>query len=287
MHFSITGKPGLTSSVFVALLLLCPSIMRCALVLVSAKVDPAPLVLYAWQVALSVPARLVFAPLPPHIEALAEPLAFSETAARLIAAATLGAFCPVVEWPAQLPFPTALEMLLDEHRATSVLISSPYAGQAVPRIRALTPVLNLLTQPPCLVLVHPPQFAQTLPHTVLALGPQDRKAGTPGWLGTIAYQLLQAWRPRIIVPGVAALPHGVTSAPMAWQSLLTGLSQTRVVTSLLTPSDILAEATRCHADLLLVILRVREASRDERERRTLLMALLQSPVPVLLVPLIG
>lgn len=53
-----------------------------------------------------------------------------------------------------------------------------------------------------------------------------------------------------------------------------------------TPSLILAEATRWHADLLLVVLRAREAFREKHERRTLLLTLLQSPIPVLLLPLL-
>lgn len=239
---------------------------------------------YAWQVALSVPARLVFAPLPPHVDALALPLALPATCAQFVAAAPLGANCPVGEWPAGLPFRAALRTLLDQHRGTVVLVASPYAGQAVPRNPAMTPVLHLLTQPPCLVLVHPPGFAQVVPRTILAMGPPDRHAGAPGWPGTIAQRLLQVWRPRVVVLGAAGGP--LLGGPAAWQAVLTGLAQTPVVTALpTTPAHLLAEATRYEAELLLLVLRARETLREQRQ--TLLLTVLQSPVPVLLLPLVG
>lgn len=139
------------------------------------------------------PPALVFAPLPPVLAALSQPVAVSTRTTRLIASATLDAGYPVV----------------DQHRATAVFVSSLYAGQAVPRTPALTPVLHLLTQPPCLVLVHPPAFDRPLWQTVVAIGPRDRAAGPPGWHGTVAHQLLQAWHARMVVLEAAKPVRGV------------------------------------------------------------------------------
>lgn len=250
------------------------------LVLVDTADHAAGLLAYARHVTAMLPVHFILCPLPPTLDAIAEPVVLQAPDGM---AESPGTDTPAVRapWPTQLPFTAALQQLVDEHRVTVLVLRHPYAPESVPRRPLITPALQLLTAPPCVVLLTTPGLAPVVPQHVLALG--DGQPATVDWRGAVARTLLTAWQP-VLHPAVSSRqPAVVTPARQPWRDIAAGLSVAPTVHAVPSAGRLPAAVTASRADLVLLVLR----PHGSLARRATVLAALHSLVPVLLVPAAG
>jgi hypothetical protein len=270
--------------------------MICLLVLVDSRLEQAPLASFAGTLAASAPLRLVVLPVPAVLTPLAEPLVLSEAQQARFADPSASIPYPLTfaEWPAHLEFGAALPRLLEEHRASGLLVQRPADVTPVSAARLVhTPFVHLLSQPPCLLLVTPAHpVAVAVPRRVLyAVGAEPADLS---WGAQIVNLLWQAWRPnlRIAVAASGGLLHwqrvGQEAARRYWSGVLPdGLPvqyEHLALPNQKSVADQLAALALAGADLLALVLPGRNHPRQPLTRRAVLFTLLQSPVPVLLLP---
>ncbi|KUG09078.1 hypothetical protein [Solirubrum puertoriconensis] len=260
------------------------------LVLVAADQPPAYLATYFRWLTAPAGGRAVVLPLPTDLEPLSNPLRASAALKEAFAGEPAGT-AQVADWPAGLPFMTALQYLLEQHRASAIVLGSPFTGQTMAAKVELTPTLSILVRPPCPVLVMPlgKSFAGQPSRAVLAVS--NGRALVHPWIGATARDLLRGWSPGIRLLQLSTLRcrAAVGEPACVWKTVLpekSGLPplEAQAAQPGKRVEGLLATAEHQQAGLLVLLLRARDQTHLPLTRRDTIHVALQAPVPTLLLP---